>query len=102
MQYVVIAYDFTDEKAWDRRLTARPEHAKLVESKYKAGEFLYGGGIQNDSGKSIGSVIIVDFPTKEDLDNWLKVEPFVVGKVWERIDIQPFRVGNVFMERIPK
>ena len=96
MQYVVIAYDGIDEKAWDRRLAARPEHAKQVEERYQAGEFLFGGGILDDSGKSIGSVIIVDFPTREALDNWLKVEAFVVGNVWEKIEIQPFKAGNSF------
>ncbi|MEL7568523.1 MAG: YciI family protein [Dehalobacterium sp.] len=98
MQYLVTAYDGTDEKSLERRLAVREEHMKSVESKLKTREHLYGGAILDDTGKMIGSVLIVDYPSREELDNWLKVEPYVVGNVWERIDIQPLKVAPFFME----
>lgn len=45
----------------------------------------------------IGSVLIVDFPTREALDGWLKVEPYVVGDVWKQIEITPCKVPPMFM-----
>jgi uncharacterized protein len=49
MQYIVTAYDGTDEKV-------------------------------DDEGKRIGSVMVVDFPSREEQDKWLKVEPYVVAE----------------------
>jgi len=39
-----------------------------------------------------GSIYIVDFLSRKELDKWLKVEPYVTGKVWEKIDIIPCKV----------
>lgn len=97
MQYIVMAYDGTDEKAMDRRMAVREEHLKFVEQRFKEGEHLYGAAILNDEGKMIGSMMVVDYPSREELDNWLKNEPYVRGKVWQKIDIQPCRVAPIFM-----
>lgn len=97
MQYIITAYDGTDEKAIDRRLMAREEHLKSVERRVKEGQHLYGAAILDDNGKMIGSLMVVDYPSKEELDNWLKVEPYVVVKVWEKIDIKPCKVAPIFM-----
>lgn len=98
MQFIVTAYDGTDEKALERRLAAREEHLKSVEKRFKSGEHLYGCALLDDEGKMIGSVMIVDYPSRAELDNWLKVEPYVVGNVWQRIDIKPAVVAPIFME----
>lgn len=96
MQYIITAYDGTDEQAIDRRLMARDEHLKSVEKRVEAGQHLYGAAILDEDGKMIGSMMVVDFPSKEELDNWLKVEPYVVENVWEKIDIQPCNVASIF------
>lgn len=98
MQYIITAYDGTDEQAIDRRLMAREEHLKSVERRVEAGQHLYGAAILDDEGKMIGSIMVVDYPTREELDNWLKVEPYVTGKVWEKIEIQPCKVAPIFMK----
>lgn len=98
MQYIVTAYDGTDEQAMDRRLMARDEHLKSIEKRFKQGYHLYGVAILDDEGKMIGSMMVVDYPSREELDNWLKVEPYVVGKVWQTVDIKPCRVAPIFME----
>lgn len=98
MQYVIFAYDGTDEKAIDRRLAVRDEHLKCVEKRIENGEHLYGGAMLDEAGKMIGSVMVVDYPSREELDNWLKIEPYAVGNVWERIEIKPFRVPSIFMK----
>lgn len=98
MQYIVLAYDGTDEKAMDRRLAVRENHLKTVEKRFHAGEHLYGAAILDDAGKMIGSMMVVDYPSREELDNWLKIEPYVVGDVWRRIEIKPCKVAPLFME----
>jgi uncharacterized protein len=44
----------------------------------------------------IGSMLIVDFPTLEDVHKWIAIEPYVTGDVWRKIEIKPCRVGPSF------
>ena len=98
MQYLITAYDGIDEKALERRLSVRDEHLKSVEKRIKAGEHLYGAAILDDNEKMVGSVMVVEYSSREELDNWLKVEPYIVGNVWERIDVKPCKVAAAFMD----
>ena len=97
MQFLVTAYDGVDEKSIERRLAARDEHLALVESMFNRGTHLYAAAITDDNDKMIGSVLIVDFPSRFELDEWLKVEPYVLGKVWDKIEIKPCKVGPMFL-----
>jgi uncharacterized protein YciI len=99
MQYIVKAYDGTDEKAMERGLAVREQHLKSVETNYREGKHLYGAAILDDSGKMIGSMMVVEYATREELDQWLEVEPYVVGKVWDKIEIEPCRVAPIFMNK---
>jgi uncharacterized protein len=96
MQYIVTGYDGTDEKAMDRRLEVREEHLKSVERRFKSGEHLYGAAILDEAGKMIGSMMVVDYPSREELDKWLKEEPYVMGDVWQKIEIKPCKVASIF------
>lgn len=98
MQYVVTGYDGTDEKAMDRRLAVREAHLQGVERRFKAGEHLYGLALLSDEGKMIGSMMVVDYPSREALDAWLKEEPYVLGDVWRTIEVKPCKVAPTFME----
>ncbi|MDE5416048.1 YciI family protein [Alkalihalobacterium chitinilyticum] len=98
MQFIITAYDGTDEQALERRLGARDEHLQGVEERFKEGEHLYGAALLDDEGKMIGSVMVVDYPSKEALDEWLKVEPYVIQNVWQKIDVQPCKVAPTFMK----
>lgn len=98
MQFLVMAYDGTDEKALERRLAVREEHLKSIEIRFNDGEHLFGGAILNDEGNMIGSMMVVNYPSREELDNWLKVEPYVTGNVWQKIDIQSCNVASTFMK----
>lgn len=96
MQFLVIAYDGTDEKALDRRLAVREAHIALGDQMRDEGKMLYGAAILNDAEKMIGSVLVCDFASRAELDQWLKVEPYVTGQVWQTIEIKPCKVGPSF------
>ena len=98
MQYIVIAYDGTDEKAMDRRLEVREQHLQEVERRFRGGEHLYGSAILDEEGRMIGSMMVVDYPSKAELDEWLRNEPYVVGDVWRTIEVKPCRVAPLFMD----
>jgi uncharacterized protein YciI len=96
MQFLVCGYDGADDQALQRRLDARSDHIKLGDQLVERGAMLFGVALL-DGDRMIGSALVVDFPTREDLDRWLEIEPYVVGGVWERIEITPCRVGPSFV-----
>ena len=66
--------------------------------RFKEGQHLYGATILDNEGKMIGSMMVVEYPIREELDNWLKVEPYVVGNLWQKIEVQSCRVASTFMK----
>ena len=94
-QFVIIAFDGTDAEALTRRLDARPGHLQNVGLLKAKGQFTEGGAVLDNAGNMIGSVMIVSFPSRSDLDEWLKSDPYVTGKVWERTEIWPYRSAKV-------
>ncbi|MFC5411028.1 YciI family protein [Larkinella bovis] len=95
MKYVLHAYDYTDDQAMDRRLAVRPAHFDGARQLKAANHFILGGALLDPDGKMIGSMMLLDFDSEEQLNTWLQNEVYVTGKVWERIDIKPFRQAEI-------
>jgi uncharacterized protein YciI len=93
MQFLLIAHDGTDNNAQKRRMAVRPDHLRKIKALKNNGEFLFGGAILDNDGNMIGSMILYEMPDRETLDERLKDEPYIYGKVWEKIDIVPFRLA---------
>ena len=87
MQFLVIGKDGTDEKAMERRISVRPAHLALGDEMEKSGNRWYGAALLDDSGKMIGSMAVMDFPSKQELQEWLDREPYVIGGVWKSVEI---------------
>lgn len=102
MQFIIIARDHTDAEALNRRLAARTAHLDYSDAAFLRGEQIMGAAMLNDNDTMCGSVMIVDFPDRDALDLWLKVEPYVTGKVWERLEIIPCRIGPCFLKTLQK
>ncbi|PZT71072.1 hypothetical protein DN402_01660 [Streptomyces sp. SW4] len=102
MLYAVIAYDGTEPGTFERRMHVRPAHMANGERMMADGSFLFGGGILDGAGKMAGGVLIVDFETREEIDEWLKNEPYIVNKVWDRVEVHPFLVPPQFLSLFPK
>ncbi|MDO3628107.1 YciI family protein [Mucilaginibacter sp. BT774] len=94
-QYLVTAYDYTNEDSLQNRLNVRPCHLDGARELKENGNFILGGAMLNDEGKMIGSVMVLQFETDEELEAWKKSEPYLTQKVWETVDIKPFKVANV-------
>jgi len=97
MQFLLIAYDGKDDGALDRRLNARDQHIALGDTLVREGKMLYGSAILNDAGTMIGSMLVLDFPSRAELDEWLAIEPYMLGNVWSDVQILPTRVGPSFV-----
>ncbi|WP_421827357.1 YciI family protein [Larkinella sp.] len=95
MRYVIHAYDYTDDQAMNRRLAVRPNHFDGARQLKADGHFVLGGALLDPDGKMIGSMMLLDFDTEDQLNDWLQNEVYISGKVWERIDIKPFRQADI-------
>lgn len=58
----------------------------------EAGTFVNGGAILNEDGEMVGSTLYVDFDSREDLDSWLKSDPYYTGGVWVEVEVRPIRL----------
>jgi uncharacterized protein YciI len=99
MQFLIVALDHKDSSAPARRQAARAAHLKLGEKMIERGELLYAAAILDDSSQMIGSMMVTDFNSREDLDSWLQAEPYVTQKVWDQIDIKACRPGPSFIKQ---
>ncbi len=97
MHFLVIAHDGIDEEAPLRRMAVRDRHLLSIERLKAQGKALYGAALLDGSGSMIGSIVVYDFDSRRALDEYLRTEPYVTGKVWEKIDIRPCRVPPVFL-----
>ena len=93
-QYLVTAYDYTDKGALERRMKVRPAHLEGIKPLRGTGNFVIGGAILNDDGQMIGSVMIMQFETEEELKNWTETDPYITQNIWERYEIKPFKVAQ--------
>ena len=81
--------DYTDEKALERRMSVRERHLEGAKILKAEGHFVLGGALLSSEGKMMGSMMVVDFETETQLK-----DPYVTGKVWEKIDIKPFKKAD--------
>jgi uncharacterized protein YciI len=102
MQFLVIGYDGSDAQALNRRLAVREAHLALGDKMRDAGKMLYGAAILDDLEHMVGSVLICDFESRDELDQWLKNEPYVTGNVWQKIEVKACRVGPSFANLVTK
>ena len=61
MQFLVIAYDFTDRDALNRRISAREKHILFSNELIKNDHMIFGVAILNENGEMVGSSCIYDF-----------------------------------------
>ena len=100
MQFIITAYDGKDSDASARRSKVREQHLEGVKKLIKEGRHLYGAAILDDDGKMVGSIMIVDYPSRETLTSeWLDSEPYVTGDVWRKIEIKPCRIPDFFLDK---
>ena len=95
MQFLVLAHDGTDAEAPARRQRVRADHLAAAGRLKARGHFILGGAILDPEGRMVGSAVVFDFPDRAQLDDYLARDPYVTGKVWQHIEVHPFRVAEV-------
>jgi uncharacterized protein YciI len=92
-QFLLLAYDGTDEGAAARRRAVRPAHFEGIKPLVARGELRAAGAILDEAGRMIGSAVMAEFRSRAELDAWLASEPHVTESVWQKIEIRPFRMA---------
>jgi len=88
MQFMIKALD--GEGKLDKRMEVRPRH---LEGMQKLGDHvILAGGLLTEDGKMKGSMLVVDFPDREAVDEYLKNEPYILEGVWEKVEVERFNL----------
>ncbi len=88
MQFIIKAYDGAGKL--EKRMEVRPRHLEGMNK--LSDHIICAGGLLDDDGKMKGSVLIMDFGSRKELDDYLANEPYVMEKVWEKIEIETMNV----------
>ena len=88
MQYIIKAYD--GEGMLDKRMEIRPRHLEGIERIKE--HVICAGGLLDDEGKMKGSVLIMEYESREQLDEYLANEPYVQEHVWQKIEVERMNV----------
>ena len=98
MQFVITAYD--GENVLARRMEVRSRHLENM-GKVK-GKVLCAGGLLDEEGKMKGSLLVIDFASKELLDEYLATEPYIAEHVWEKVTVERMNVVIFDDEKVGK
>lgn len=98
MQFLVVAHDCKIH-GLERRLAVRDNHLKMLAELRQQKKCLYAARLEDETQKPIGSVMIFDFATREELDAMLVNEPYTQNKAWERIEVTPCVVADMFQNK---
>jgi uncharacterized protein YciI len=93
MAYAIVAFDGTDAEAPARRLGARDAHVAFITEEARAGRLALGVPLHDESGHTLGSLMILDVPDQAGLHAYLAGEPFARREVWRRVATHPFRIA---------
>ena len=95
MWYSIVSQDVKDSLS--KRTKARPEHlARLVTLK-DAGRLLVAGpqpaidNLEPGAAGYTGSLIIAEFDSLADAQDWAEADPYVSAGVYESVNVKPFK-----------
>lgn len=96
MQFLVKAYD--GPNMLEKRMEVRPRHLEGMKALGK--QIICAGGILDDEGRMKGSALVMEFPDRSALEEYLRNEPYVAEGVWQKIEVEPINVVLVNGERV--
>jgi uncharacterized protein YciI len=94
-QYLITGYDFTDADALQRRMNTRPHHLDGIKELKANGNYIIAAAILNQEGNMIGSSMLLQFESAEELEVYKQKEPYITQGVWESVDVKPVKVAAI-------
>jgi uncharacterized protein YciI len=95
MLYMIHGEDTPD--SLQKRLTARPAHLDRLQALQAAGRLILAGPCpaidSPDPGPAgfSGSLIVAEFPSLNDAQEWANADPYVAAGVYVRVSVKPFK-----------
>lgn len=95
MLYAIIGEDVPD--SLEKRLANRPPHLERLKALQDEGRLVLAGPFPAidsvDPGPAgfTGSLIVAEFPSLEDAQNWANADSFATGGVFAKVTVKPFR-----------
>ena len=84
----------------EKRMEVRPLHLEGMERLKE--HLIAAGGLLDDEGKLKGSVLIMEFQNRDEVDEYLANEIYVKEHVWEKIAVERMNVVYAHGERVGK
>ncbi len=84
MKFVIIGYDGADGEA--KRKLHRPAHLAYLDPLDRQGRVVLAGPLTDKA----GSLLVLDFDSREEAEAFAKNDPYTVHGVFERVEIHPF------------
>ena len=97
MNYVLIAYDHSDDEAFNRRNACRAEHIANVTRMAKEGNIIYAMAML-DGDKIVGSIVSFEVESEDEVASYVAEDPYTHNQVWdpERIEIKACLIPEMF------
>ena len=95
MWYAIISEDV--ENSLELRKSVRPAHLERVRTLVDEGRLLIAGphpavdGTEPGPAGFTGSLIIADFESLQDAENWANEDPYVQAGVYSKVTVKPFK-----------
>ncbi|MDO9053588.1 MAG: YciI family protein [Gallionella sp.] len=95
MWYAITGQDVPD--SLEKRLASRPAHIARLQALQAEGRLLLAGPFPavdaEDPGTAgyTGSLIVAEFASLSAAQEWAHADPYLVGGVYERVSVQPFK-----------
>ncbi|MEE8379362.1 MAG: YciI family protein [Gammaproteobacteria bacterium] len=95
MLYAIISQDVKD--SLEKRLAARPAHIERLSALQNEGRLIIAGPHpaidSEDPGPAgfSGSLIVAEFSSQDDAQNWADADPYVTAGVYEQVTVKPFK-----------
>jgi hypothetical protein len=84
MKFVIIGYD--SPQGQTKRKIHRAAHLASLESLDRQGQVVLAGPLTDQS----GSLLVLEFETREEAEDFARRDPYVIHGVFERVEIHPF------------
>jgi uncharacterized protein YciI len=95
MWYAIVGNDVPN--SLEKRLAARPAHLARLQALQDEGRLLLAGPFPAvdavDPGPAgfTGSLIVAEFSSLQDAQQWADADPYVAAGVYERTSVRPFK-----------
>jgi uncharacterized protein len=100
MLYLLVARNRPGLEALAKRQQLRVKQVEAVRMMANHGTMQFGGAILTEDGTPAGSMAVLNFASRAELDAWLRDHPYRTNSVWGEIEIWGLEPAPVFLERM--